>query len=172
MYPNQYKLDLNVKGLLLSILIMLIFMPIQSGFEEAVFRGYLMQGFALWFKNGWMALLMTSLLFGLAHMSNPEVGEYGWPMMLSYYAFFALFMGAITLLDEGLELAMGVHLANNMMASVMVCSDHSVIKTYSIFTESKGQPTFELLIWLLFATLVFFIFKKKYAWKNFTLILR
>ncbi len=171
-YPNQYTLSLDMKGLLLSVLLMLIFMPIQSGFEEAVFRGYLMQGFALWFKNGWMALIITSILFGMAHMSNPEVGEYGWPMMLTYYVLFALFMGGMTLLDEGLELAMGIHLANNMMASVMVCSDHSVIKTYSIFTESKGEPTFELLIWLIFATLVFLIFKKKYAWKNFNLILR
>ena len=54
----------------------------------------------------------------------------------SYYgmrALFALFMGIVTLLDEGLELAMGIHFANNMMASIMVCSDHSVIKTYSIF---------------------------------------
>ena len=172
MFPEQYKLNVDIQGLLISILLMAIFMPIQSGFEEAVFRGYLLQGFSLWFKNAWFPLLITSLLFGMAHMSNPEVEEYGWPTMLSYYFLFALFMGAITLLDEGLELAMGVHLANNMVASIMVCSDHSVIKTYAVFNQSGGQPLFELLLWFVFAAIVFFVFKKKYGWNNFNLILR
>lgn len=169
-YPDLFRLNVEWRGLFLSVVLMLIFMPIQSGFEEALFRGYLLQGFAIWFKNGWGALVLTSLLFGLAHMSNPEVEEYGWPMMLMYYVLFALFMGIVTLLDEGLELAMGIHFANNMMASIMVCSDHSVIKTYSIFIESSGKPGFEMLLWSVFALLVFWIFKKKYGWKNYNLI--
>jgi len=172
LFPGEYVLDINVGGLIISILLMIVFMPIQSGFEEILFRGYLMQGLALVFKNGWMPLICTSVLFGLAHMSNPEVSEYGWPMMLSYYVMFALFMGVITLLDEGLELVMGIHLANNFLASIFVCSHHSVIKTYSVFYEIAGHPVFEMLIWLLFSSIVFFILKKKYKWNNFKLILK
>jgi membrane protease YdiL (CAAX protease family) len=171
-FPGQYQFVVNIGGILISILLLFVFVPIQAGFEEMFFRGFLMQGFALWFKNGWLPLIVTSLLFGLAHMSNPEVAEYGWPLMLSYYFLFALFMGLITLLDEGLELAIGIHIANNLVASVLVCSDHSVIKTYSILSEKGGNPNFEIVTWLIFATIVFLIFKRKYKWNNFKLILK
>ena len=172
MYPNHFRLDFHFGGFLVSLILMLIFMPVQSGFEEIFFRGYLMQAFALLFKNAWSPLIITSLLFGLAHMNNPEVAEYGWPMMLSYYVLFALFMGAITLLDEGMEMAIGIHFANNLVASVLVCSEHSVIKTYSIFSEKSGNPTFEMITWLVFAAIVFFILQKKFEWKNFNLIIK
>ena len=165
-------LNFNYVGFFISLVIMVVFMPIQTGLEEIVFRGYLVQGLAQIFKNGYVPLILTSLLFGLAHMSNPEVKAYGWPVMLTYFCGFALFMGAITLLDEGLELAFGIHFANNIVSSVLVSTPNSVIKTYSVFETTAQDPYSEIITWLLMAFVTFGIFWFKYRWKNFSLIIK
>ncbi|PBQ33354.1 hypothetical protein CNR22_16735 [Sphingobacteriaceae bacterium] len=162
----------NTTGFIISIVIMLVMMPVQTGLEEVIFRGYLVQGLSQVFKNGFIPLIITSLLFGMAHMSNPEVRAYGWPIMLTYFCSFALFMGALTLLDEGLELAFGIHFANNIMSSILVSSPNSVIKTYSIFEAKHEDPYAEIWSWLVMAAITFLIFWLKYRWKNFSLILK
>lgn len=170
--PQEFTFNFDLSGFLIGLILLVIFMPIQSGFEEVFFRGYLMQGLSLITKNGITPLIITSLLFGAAHMSNPEVKEYGWAMMLSYYVFFALFMGAITLIDEGLELAIGIHTANNIMASILVSSDHSVIKTYSILEEKSTTVGADILIWFLCALVAVIVFKFKYRWNNLNLLIK
>lgn len=204
--PGNFEIYLNYTGLIFSILIAVLLMPIQSGLEELFFRGYLIQGLSqfklisplgkitrllfgqrdfkiiskidnwirksteLVFRNGLIPLLITSLLFGLAHMSNPEVEEYGRPIMLVYYCSFALFMGAITLLDEGLELALGIHIANNIVSGILVSDPHSVIKSYSIFESAETNVSLEVIIWFMMAALTFGIFWLKFRWTNFKLI--
>jgi uncharacterized protein len=170
--PGDFKLVFNIKGFLVSFVLIIVFMPIQTGFEEVFFRGYLMQALALLFKNGIVPLIITSLLFGLAHMDNPEVEKYGAQIMLPYYFGFALFMGTLTLLDEGLELALGIHLANNLITSIILSSPDSVIQTYSIFETKSGDPYAEIMLWLIMAAIAFSVFWFKYRWKNFNLIIK
>lgn len=169
---NAIKINIHWSGLILSTLIMLVLMPIQTGLEEVLFRGYLIQGLSLLFKNGIIPLVLTSLLFAAAHMSNPEVKEYGVGIMFAYYACFALFMGSITLLDEGLELAFGIHFANNFISSVLITTPNSVIKTYSVFEAQKGDARYEMLVWCIMAGITFGLFWLKYRWKKFNLIVR
>lgn len=170
--PTEMKLDFQWQGFIISTLMMLAIMPVQTGFEEVFFRGYLIQGLSQIFKNGIVPLIITSLLFALAHMSNPEVQKFGWPIMFTYYCLFALFMASLTLLDEGLELAFGIHFANNFISSILVTSQSSVIKTYSIFETSTEDPYQEVLVWVVMAAITFAIFWFKYRWKNFKLIIR
>jgi membrane protease YdiL (CAAX protease family) len=172
LHPGDYRLSFNAGGMLVSLLIMVIFMPVQTGCEELLFRGYFLQGLALVFRNGIVPLILTSLLFALAHMTNPEVKEFGQPIMFSYYACFALFMGGITLLDEGLELAFGIHLANNLISSLLVSSPHSVIQTYSLFETPVEDPYSEIILWVIMAGITFVIFWRKYKWNNFNLLIR
>ncbi|MEI8137731.1 MAG: CPBP family intramembrane glutamic endopeptidase [Bacteroidota bacterium] len=170
--PTSLIFSFNLPGFLISLLLMLIFMPIQTGIEEVIFRGYLLQGLSQVFKNGIIPLIITSTLFGLAHMSNPEVRAYGWPIMLTYFVCFALFMGALTLLDEGLELAFGIHFANNIISSVLINEPNSVIKTYSVFESKTSNPNAEIVLWFCMSIAAFAIFWFKYRWTNFKLILK
>jgi membrane protease YdiL (CAAX protease family) len=170
--PESFKLVLNYKGFLISLLLMIVFMPIQAGWEEVFFRGYLIQGFSLIFRNGLIPLIITSLLFGLAHMFNPEVDKFGWPIMLTYYFSFGLFMGGLTLLDEGLELAFGIHLANNLITGALISSPDSVLQTYSVFETKSEDPKTEIVVWVCMAFITFLIFWFRYRWKNFSLIIK
>lgn len=170
--PSDFSFNFNATGFIISTLMMFVFMPVQTGFEEVFFRGYLMQGFGQIFKNGITPLIITSLLFGAVHMSNPEAKEYGWAIMLVYYVLFALFAGSFTLLDEGLELAFGIHFANNFISSFMLSVPGSTITTYSIFEGKDEHPGTEIFILLGMALLCFFVFRYKYRWKNLNLILK
>ena len=154
------------------VLVTVLLMPIQTSTEEIIFRGYLVQGLAQVFKNGIVPLIITSVLFGLVHMSNPEAKAFGCLTMLPYYTVFGFFLGAITLLDEGLELAMGIHCANNLISSLLITSPNGVLKTDAIFVTKAENPGAEFITWVLLASVTFIIFWQKYRWKNFNLLIK
>jgi len=119
----------------LLVIICLLLLPIQIGFEEYFFRGYLMQQIGIATKSVWITLILTSVLFGLLHSANPEVSEIGFKMMV-FYIGTGFFMGIMTLLDDGLELALGFHFANNLIAATLITSDFSALQTDAIFKYS------------------------------------
>ncbi len=170
--PEEIELRFDAGNFFILLVVAIIFIPIQTATEELIFRGYLMQGFGLAFKNGIMPLIITSVLFGLMHASNPEAKAHGLLIMMPYYIFFGAFLGVLTLLDEGTELAMGIHCANNLMSSLLVCSKNSVLQTDAIFYTSSENPGGEFITWIVMASICFFILFKKDKLSNWTLIIR
>ena len=168
-YTNPHDFVYNFKPIpfLILAIISIVLIPIQTSTEEYVFRGYLMQGFALLAKNRWFPLLMTSLIFGSMHIANPEVGKMGY-IILVYYIGTGFFLGIITLMDEGMELALGFHAANNLVGALLITSDWSAFQTHSIFKDNSSPSVgFEILtpIFIIFPLLLF-IFSKKYKWND------
>ncbi len=170
--PQDIEIRFNAGNFIVLLFVSIIFIPIQTATEELIFRGYLMQGFALVFKNGIIPLIITSVLFGLMHASNPEAKAHGLLIMMPYYIFFGAFLGVLTLLDEGSELAMGIHCANNLLSSLLVCSKNSVLQTDAIFYSSVENPGGEFIVWLIMAAICFFILFKKYKLSNWKLLIR
>jgi membrane protease YdiL (CAAX protease family) len=159
----------NFKPIPFLILLVLgsLLIPIQTSTEEYIFRGYLMQGFANLSRNRWFPLLMTSLIFGSLHIFNPEVLKMGYIIMV-YYIGTGLFLGILTLMDEGIELSLGFHAANNLIGALLVTSDWSVFQTHSIFKD-MSEPSAGLDVILpivVIYPILLFIFTKKYGWKN------
>lgn len=170
--PNELELTFDASKFAVLLIVAVIFIPIQTATEEILFRGFFMQGFGLVFKNGIMPLIITSVLFGLMHGTNPEVKAHGLLIMMPYYICFGAFLGMLTLLDEGAELAMGIHCANNLVSSLLVCSKTSVLQTDSIFQTSTENPAGEFIAWIIMAVICFFVLFKKYKLSNFKLILK
>lgn len=164
---SQIQLQFNLVPFLLLVLITLVLMPIQTTTEELVFRGYLMQGFFNLSKNKWFPLVMTSVIFGVMHIFNPEVQKMGY-LILVYYIGTGLFLGIITLMDEGTELAIGFHAANNMTAALLITSDFTVFKTYSVFKD-LSEPSLDyeafLPVFIIYPILIF-VFSKIYKWSS------
>lgn len=164
MQPGNYTFSFDLIKFLPLVLISLIFLPIQTTFEEVFFRGYLLQGFGLLLKNRWMPLVITSLLFGLIHITNPEIQKYGLLRMEIYYVLAALFLGLITILDDSLELAIGVHAATNMFGAVFVSYTGSVIQTDSLL-KSTEVNVYAMIVVLIISSCIFtLICYKKYKW--------
>ena len=149
------------------MLIAVIFIPIQTSLEEYVFRGYLMQGFGVLAKNKWVPLFITSFLFGMLHYYNPEIMKLG-SILLVHYIATGLFLGIITLMDDGMELALGFHAGNNLIIALMVTSDWTVFQTSSIF-KYIGEPNaiyMSLFSTVIIYPLLLFYFSKKYNWTD------
>ncbi len=167
LYPDTYQINFEPEPFLILTLIAVLLVPIQTSFEEYLFRGYLMQGVGIATKSKLIALLFTSILFGVMHISNPEVGKIG-PIIMVYYIGTGLFLGIITLMDEGLELALGFHAANNLVTVLLVTADWTALQTDSIFIDvSDPSSGYEILFpVLIIFPLFLFILSKKYKWTN------
>jgi hypothetical protein len=165
--PESFKVQFKLESFLILAAIVILLIPIQTSTEEYIFRGYLMQGFGSLAQNKWFPLLMTSLIFGGLHIANPEVRELGYIVMM-YYIATGFFLGIITLMDDGIELALGFHAANNLFAALLVTSDWSALKTEAILKDiSKPSAGFEVLVPIVVIFPLFlFIFGKKYQWSN------
>ena len=152
--------------------ISILLFPFQIGFEEYLFRGYLMQQIGIITKNRWFPLLITSVMFGVFHSANPEVAKMGYGVMV-FYIGTGFFLGIMTLMDESLELALGFHLGNNLMAALLITADFSAIHTDAVFKYSGvANPTDmlnEMIVSILIVyPIILFIFAKKYNWSNWT----
>lgn len=153
----------------LFILSILLF-PSQIGLEEYLFRGYLMQQIGIAAKNRWTPLLITSVFFGLLHSANPEVAAMGFGVM-TFYIGTGFLLGIMTLMDEGMELSLGFHLGNNLMAAILVTSDFSALQTDAMFKYSGKENTADtlnemIISMLIIYPLILFILAKKYKWTN------
>ncbi|KAF2328674.1 CPBP family intramembrane glutamic endopeptidase [Flavobacterium ginsenosidimutans] len=165
--PDQFVLNFKLVPFLILVVLGTLLIPIQTSTEEYVFRGYLMQGFANLAQNRWFPLLMTSVIFGSMHWANPEVVKMGNIIMI-YYIGTGLFLGVITLMDEGMELALGFHAANNLVGALLVTSDWSVFQTHSIFKDlSEPSAGIDVILpVVVIYPILLFIFSKKYGWTN------
>ena len=167
MSPEDFTWNFKPFTFLILFLISIVMIPLQTTLEEIIFRGYLLQGFGVLFKNRWMPLLTTSTLFGLLHLWNPEIDKLG-IHLIWYYIGTGLFLGLITLIDEGLELALGFHAANNLVTALLVTASWTAFQTESLLIDNS-EPSLgvELILTLLLIyPLIIFIFAKKYKWKN------
>jgi hypothetical protein len=168
-YTSPGELVWNFKPIPFFILFVIatLLIPIQTSTEEYIFRGYLMQGFANLAKNKLFPLVMTSVIFGSMHILNPEVDKMGYSILI-YYIGTGLFLGIITLMDEGMELALGFHAANNLIGALLVTSDWTAFQTNSVFRDvSSPSAGFQIFIpvFVIFPVLII-IFSKKYHWNN------
>lgn len=152
------------------LVISLLLFPFQIGFEEYLFRGYLMQQIGIIARNRWFPLAVTSVLFGVLHSANPEVAKMGFGVMV-FYIGTGLFLGIMTLMDESLELALGFHLGNNIMAALLITSDFSAIQTDAVFKYSGVANPVDILNEMIVSIamvypIILFIFAKRYRWNN------
>jgi hypothetical protein len=167
-YPDDYQWNFNFRSFALLFLIAIFLIPIQTSLEEYIFRGYLMQGFATLFRSRWGALLMTSLVFGSLHLFNPEVEKLGYGLIF-YYIGTGLFLGILTLMDEGIELALGFHAANNLTTALLVTSSWTAFQTES-FLIDISEPSLggEIFISLfIIYPLFLFLMSNKFNWSGY-----
>ena len=154
--PEIYSFTLNFERFLPFVLLILIFTPIQTSAEELFFRGYLLQAFGHILKNPIALSVINGVLFMLPHLANPEVDS--GPVLLALYFFgIGAFFAFITLRDNGLELALGAHAANNMYAGIFANYTGSVLPTDSIFTVTELDPLFGLISFVCIAVLFYVI---------------
>ncbi|PDP70439.1 CPBP family intramembrane glutamic endopeptidase [Tannerella forsythia] len=165
--PNNFEFRFEPVRFIFLTIITLTMIPIQSSCEEFVFRGYLAQGVASWTGSRLWALLIPSVLFALLHSANPEVTKYGFGVMMANYFLIGLTFGLISLLDDGIELAMGAHSINNILGSMLMTYEGSALRTDALFKVKIINPGEDLFIAVIsnivFIGILAFIYKWKFG---------
>lgn len=165
--PENFVINFEPIPFFTFLLLAVILIPLQTSFEEYLFRGYLMQGLGVVTNSRLIPFLTSSVLFGLMHIANPEVGKMGMIIMI-YYIGTGFFLGILTLMDEGLELALGFHAANNLIGALLVTADWTAFQTNSVLKDiSEPVAGFDIIlpVFVVFPLLLL-LFSKKYKWTN------
>ena len=169
---NRFVLQLEMSyqapgwEFVLFLVVAMILVPIQSGFEEAFFRGYILQGLILLSKNKVVLAVASGVIFALPHLANPEAAEYGSAPFLTALVANGIFFGALALLDGGIEVAAGYHAMNNFFMGAVANTEVSAIETPSLFLihidsyELFPNVLVEILAFVLAVALLNF----KYKW--------
>ena len=99
--PEIYNEDF-----LVSIVVVVVFVPLQATAEEVVFRGSVVQALGSWCRSPWVAYLLGIPLFVIGHDYDPA-GLF----LVGIFATVCCFFVHIT---GGLEVAVALHIINNL----------------------------------------------------------
>jgi uncharacterized protein len=162
MDPSNYEWHFNPSTFFILCLISILIIPLQTTFEELLFRSYLMQGIGMISRYRWIPLLITSVTFGSMHLMNPEVAEYGYITLWTYIGI-GFLLGLLTILSDRMEFAIGLHAANNIYGSTISSFKGSVLTTDTLlYTKEMNTSAMSIFVFFLFMALYYFIIHKKY----------
>jgi len=152
--PGNYVFTFNIGKFLPYMLMAFFLVLLQITAEEVLFRHYFLHGFSRLFRFPWIAIVAQAIIFGLLHGANPEVTAYGLLTTMPFYIGMGLVLGWFSIRSKGLEIALGLHFANNIYATSMVTFNESAIPSPAIFTINNYQPEVGLIIFVAI-TLIF-----------------
>ncbi len=135
LYPGRYSWTFDFSKWIVIAPLVLLLIPIQAAGEELFFRGYLLQAIARLRAHPILLVFASGVLFMLPHLSNPEMsnalgGQI--PMALNYFLM-GVGLAWVSLRDNGIERAIGIHVVNNLYAGVFVGYANSVLSTPTFF---------------------------------------
>jgi len=156
-FPGRYSLTLDPEHWLPFAVVAVLLFPLQSSAEELFFRGYVLQGLGLRLHSRPLLAIMTGLIFALLHIENPEAGSEFW-LVMGFYFVFGGALALFTLRDNGLELALGIHAANNLFTALVANFKGSAVESPSIFTASGFTPWYSLVSTLVGLVVFYFVF--------------
>jgi membrane protease YdiL (CAAX protease family) len=163
--PVLYTYVFNPVPFFVGAIILIILLPIQTGWEEIFMRGYLMQMLGGWFKKSIWPWIITSVIFGLLHSMNEEVQSNGFFVMMPQYILPGFVFGAIALMDQRLELSMGMHFAHNLIGLLAITSPDTSIHANAIWEIPSLASTLTDAIYISILYLVpLTIFYRVYRW--------
>jgi membrane protease YdiL (CAAX protease family) len=164
---NKFQYELTNVLIIFSAISILQFFITDSNAFSSFFDSNFNKALVLFFNSKLTPLLVTSLVFGLLHATNPEVAKLGQITMV-YYIGTGLFFGIVTLMDEGTEIALGLHAVNNVIAAFFITTDWSVFQTNALYKDiSEPSVSWEMFlpVFILYPIMLF-LFSKKYGWTN------
>jgi hypothetical protein len=91
--------------------------------------------------------------------------------MMSQYMIFGLVFGIASILDDGIEVAMGAHSANNIFLCIFVTNSSSALQTPALYEQRIVYPWTEFM-GLVAGSIVFIVVLKFiFKWESFSLLL-
>ena len=116
---------------------------LQTGAEEAVFRGYLLQQLAARFRGAWWAwALIPSVLFGALHF-NPLAPGGAW-VIVAVTTLGGFMLAVVTARTGGIAAAWGIHMGVNTMA-LLIVGPPDYLSGLSLWRLTEDETTLDRL---------------------------
>ena len=157
LYPDRYYLTFDAGQFVLFAAVAIVLTPLQTTTEELVFRGYAMQALSLRMHQPLAVAALSALVFTLPHLLNPEMRHGALLLAASYYTI-GFLLAAITLRDGRLELAIGLHAANNLMLALVANYEDSALPGESIFMARELDPVYSFISLAIGAVVFYWVF--------------
>ena len=106
----QFNQNHGTAAILLTLGVSLLVFTVAAAFEEALFRGYILQTFAR-AQLAWLAIILTSVFFAFAHYGNPGATVFS----IINTGLAGVWLGVAYLKTRNLWFPFGVHLMWNWM---------------------------------------------------------
>ena len=156
-FPGTYTYTLDPERFYKFAILVLLLTPFQTTTEELLARSYLLQMLGHFTRHPIVLIILNALPFALFHLMNPEIAKYGVvPMLVSYFVSGA-FLALVTLKDNGAELAIGIHAANNIFAGILANYKDSALPTNTVFTADVVNMWFGLIAYIISAAIMYWI---------------
>lgn len=131
---DAYAWTFDLQKLLPTIIVLVLFLPVQTTAEEMFFRGWVLR----WTERRgmWFRVIISGVIFALPHLGNPEAAG---QELIALSAWFILGAGwAYTSVRDGsIEAAIGAHLANNAYALLLVGYADSALPSDSVVSTDN-----------------------------------
>ncbi len=111
------------------LVVIVLTSPLQAAGEEYFFRGYLMQAFGSMVSNQWFGIIVSSVVFALAHFSLD-------PALFADRLVFGLLAALLVRFTGGLEAGIAAHVINNVLAFTLAGLTSSIATVRTITTLS------------------------------------
>lgn len=134
--PEPSPLRFDPKPWFVFLALTIVLVPLQVAAEELFFRGYVLQTVGRLTRLYAVRLVVPALLFAAAHLSNPEALT-GGAWAIASYLVIAFYLGFLALRAEGLEAALGVHVANNAFVALVANSAVSALPSPALFIDEN-----------------------------------
>ena len=168
--PSRYTLNFELGGFIPLLLLAMVLVPIQTSTEELLFDGFVLQGFGLFLRNTFVLAAIMGLVFIPGHVGGPDLDSVRGFLAASGYSFVVgAFFAFVTLRDNGLELALGIHAANNLFIDLLFDYETSWIPTPAVFTVSDPDPDFtvyNILSFLIMAVVFYLLAFRVKRWRK------
>lgn len=97
---------------------------------------------------------------------HPELKKFGYVFILNYILM-GCAAGIMTVMDDGTELAIGVHIINNLYSAIFIGYSASALQTSTIYHIKDYDATFFSVSMILGFVIFLGICYKKYQWNSF-----
>ena len=154
--------EVPLKRKLLSLLFSLLFIPMQTGVEEYLFRVLPVKMIPSWPEkkpNAFFVSVASGLLFMVPHILNPEARGSGGGWALLHYFLWGFLASLSALVSGGFEIPFALHAANNLFVAVAVNYPGSALSSFSFFmAKERTTGALEIIGVLLHFALAFAVF--------------
>ncbi|GAA2532225.1 hypothetical protein Ahu01nite_096580 [Winogradskya humida] len=98
-----------------AVLVALLVVPVQAAAEEYLLRGWLLQAVNQWVRSPWPPIALQAVVFAALH-------GWGTPWGFADLVVFGLVAGWLTVRTGGLEAAIALHVANNLISVLLAAA--------------------------------------------------